>query len=132
MLGLNPDELMLSPTLSNNTPDNVRKRIKQLNAATKLSVCMMAWNNQDEFEPDETALWLDKNVGYAPIFYLEKGKLLSSSSAANGSHAGLVTASVNITATSTHARLGLRICLKTKKRAVEFGEVFIETFNELI
>ena len=107
-------------------------REKQIQAAYKLSVCMMAWNKIDGFEPEETALWLDKNVGYAPIFYIEKGKLLSSSSAANGSHAGLVTASVNLTATSTHARLGLRLCLKTKVRAVEFGKTFIEIFNELI
>ena len=30
-------------------------REKQIQAAYKLSVCMMAWNKQDGFEPDETA-----------------------------------------------------------------------------
>ena len=132
MLGLNPDELMLSPTLSDNTPDSVRNRIKQLNAATKLSVCIMAWNKQDDFEPDETASWGQRNVGYTPYFILKNGKLLSSGFASYGSTAGLVNASASIAAANTLAYLGLRLCLGTRNRAIEFGEVFIETFNELM
>ena len=132
MLGLTPDELMLSPTLSDNTPDSVRNRIKQLNAATKLSVCMMAWNKQDKFEPDETALYGKENEGYTPYFILEDGKLLSSGSANYGSIAGFVYAFANIAAANTYAHFGLRLCFITRGRAVEFGEVFIETFNELI
>ena len=132
MLGLNPDELMLRPTLSDNTPDSVRKRIKQLNDATKLSVCMMAWNKQDKFEPDETALYGKENEGYTPYFILEDGKLLSSGYAYTGSSAGFVQADANSAASLTSANLGLRLCFKTRNRAVEFGETFIETFNELI
>ena len=132
MLGLNPDELMLSPTLSDNTPDSVRNRIKQLNAATKLSVCMMAWNKQDSFELDETASYYQEGVGYTPYFDYKDGRLLSSGSATNGSYAGLVYAPALHAAAYTHAYFGLRLCLGTRNRAVEFGEVFIETFNELI
>ena len=132
MLGLNPDELMLRPTLSDNTPDSVRKRIKQLNDATKLSVCMMAWNKQDKFEPDEKASWKENDVGYTPYFILRDGKLLSSGSAYNGSSAGIVHASAYYSAAYTSATVGLRLCFITRKRAVEFGETFIETFNELI
>ena len=132
MLGLNPDELMLSPTLSDNTPDSVRNRIKQLNAATKLSVCIMAWNKQDDFEPDETASYYQKDVGYTPHFHHKDGKLLSSGYAFLGSIAGIVYAIAYPAASNTYAHFGLRLCLGTRNRAIEFGEVFIETFNELI
>ena len=132
MLGLNPDELMLRPTLSDNTPDSVRKRIKQLNAATKLSVCMMAWNKQDKFEPDETATYLQKNVGYTPYFNFKDGKLLSSGIASSGSSAGFVYAYAYYSAAITLANIGLRLCLSTEHRAIEFSETFIDIFNELI
>ena len=132
MLGLNPDELMLRPTLSDNTPDSVRKRIKQLNAATKLSVCMMAWNKQDKFEPDETATYLQKNVGYTPYFNFKDGKLLSSGIASSGSSAGFVYAYAYYSAAITLANVGLRLCLSTEHRAIEFSETFIDIFNELI
>ena len=120
MLGLNPDELMLSPTLSDNTPYIVRKRIKQLNAATKLSVCMMAWNKQDGFEPDETANYNQEEAGYTPHFNVKDGRLLSSGNANFGSLAGIVAANANSAASYPNANIGLRLCLKTRKRAVEF------------
>ena len=132
MLGLNPDELMLSPTLSDNTPDSVRNRIRQLNTATKLSVCMAAWNRIDGFEPDEKASYYQEKVGYTPYFLLRDDRLLSSGYAYNGSLAGIVNAHANYSAASTNAYFGLRLCLKTQDRAIEFGEVFIEIFNELI
>lgn len=132
MLGLNPDELMLSPTLSDNTPDNVRKRIKQLNAATKLSVCMMAWNKIDGFEPDEKANWKDDNAGYAPYFLLKDGKLLSSGLPATGAYTGIVAATTYYAGSFTTIYFGLRLPLKTRDRAIEFSEKFIDTFNELV
>ena len=132
MLGLNPDELMLSPTLSDNTPDIVRKRIKQLNAATKLSVCMMAWNKIDEFEPAEMASYYQEGVGYTPHFNFKDGKLLSSGNATYGTYAGIVLAFASYAAAIPNAYFGLRLCLKTRDRAVEFGKTFIEIFNELI
>ena len=105
---------------------------KQIKAAYKLSVCMAAWNKQDKFEPDETASWKENNVGYTPYFLLRDGKLLSSGTAYSGSLAGFVSAHAISAAANTSAHLGLRLCLGTRERAIEFGEVFIETFNELI
>ena len=132
MLGLNPDELMLSPTLSGNTPGSVKERIKKLNAATKLSVCMMAWNKQDDFKPDETANYYQEEVGYTPYFHFKNGRLLSSSTAHSGSLAGLVSALASPAADLTSALLGLRLCFNTRNRAIEFGKTFIDIFNELI
>ena len=105
---------------------------KKLQAAYKLRVCMMAWNKQDEFEPDEKASWKENNVGYTPYFLLRDGKLLSSGNAASGSIAGIVTASALLSAAATSTHFGLRLCFITRIRAVEFGETFVETFNELI
>ena len=92
---------------------------------------MAAWNKIDGFEPDETALYGKENEGYTPYFILEDGKLLSSGLAAYGSLAGFVHASA-YAASYTNANFGLRLCFKTRNRAIEFGETFIETFNELI
>lgn len=107
-------------------------REKQIQAAYKLSVCMRAWNKHDGFEPDETVDWQSDNVGFTPYFYLKKGKLLSPGLAFNGSTAGIIAAYANLSDTSTLAYFGLRLCFKTQERAVEFGETFIETFNELL
>lgn len=132
MLGLNPDELMLSPTLSDNTPDSVRKKIKQLNAATKLSVCMMAWNKIDGFVPDETAKYRGNKVGYTPYLCFNDGRLSSSGYASFGANAGIVRAAFNYEHDNVIASFGLRLSLSSRERAKEFGEVFIEIFNELI
>ena len=105
---------------------------RRIQATYKLRVCMMAWNKQDGFELDETATYLQENVGYTPHFYFKNGKLLSSRTALYGSTAGIVRASANYAAANTYAYLGLRLCLSTPKRAVEFGEVFIDIFNESI
>ena len=93
---------------------------------------MMAWNKIDGFEPDEKATWKESNVGYTPYFMLKGGGLLSSGYATSGSFAGIVYAYALSEAAFTYATLGLRLCLKTHDRAIEFGEVFIEIFNELI
>ena len=105
---------------------------KKLQSAYKLRVCMKAWNKQDGFEPDEKATYLQENVGYAPYFFLKNGKLLSSGNAYYGSLAGLVFAHAYYAAAITIASFGLRLCLSTEQRAVEFSEKFIEVFNELI
>ena len=105
---------------------------KKLQAAYKLRVCMKAWNKQDSFELDETASYYQEGVGYAPHFHHKDGKLLSSGYASYGSSAGIVLAYAFSSAASTYAHFGLRLCFITRNRAVEFGETFIETFNELI
>ena len=105
---------------------------RQHQAAYKLSVCMAAWNKIDGFEPDEKANHYQEKVGYTPYFILRGGKLLSSGNAYNGSSAGLVYAYEFYAGAYTSAYIGLRLCLGTRDRAIEFGEVFIEIFNELI
>lgn len=101
---------------------------KQFQAAYKLRVCTRAWNKEDEFEPDQKATYLQENVGYIPHFYFKGGKLLSSGKAYSGSAVGLVYAH----AAYTPAAFGLRLCLSTEQRAVEFSETFIDIFNELL
>ena len=105
---------------------------KKVQAAYKLRVCMKAWNKQDEFEPDETANYYKKGAGYTPHFKYKDGRLLSSGFAFYGSFAGLVYAYALHAAAITYANFGLRLCFKSQDRAVEFGEVFIDIFNELI
>ena len=103
---------------------------RRIQAAYKLRVCMKAWNKIDGFEPDEKASYYQEKVGYTPYFLLRDGKLLSSGTADSGSYAGIVYANAYNMAAS--ANVGLRLPLKTRKRAIEFGETFIEIFNELI
>ena len=105
---------------------------RQIQAAYKLRVCMRAWNKQDGFEPDEKAIFNRKNVGYTPYFYFRNGSLMLSGSTASGSYAGIVFTYASLVDASAYAFFGLRLPLKTRERAIEFGETFIETFNELL
>ena len=107
-------------------------RERQLQAAYKLSVCMMAWNKQDEFNPDETAFNNQKNEGYAPFFYLEHNGFLSLGYATASSYVGLVSIYKNYTNIVSHACMGLRFSFITRERAYEFGKALIDIFNELI
>ena len=93
---------------------------------------MKAWNKQDKFEPDETANYYQEGVGYTPYFLLRDGNLLSSGYASYGSYAGIVYALAILAAAIPNAYIGLRLCLKTQERAVDFGKTFIDIFNELI
>lgn len=105
---------------------------RQIQAAYKLRVCMMAWNKMDGFEPDETAGWDDKNVGYTPLFFFKDDKLLFSCYAISGSNSGLVSTTASYAAAYTSECFGLRLPLSSRERAVEFGKTFIDIFNELI
>lgn len=105
---------------------------KQFQAAYKLRVCMKAWNKQDGFVPNEIANYYEGGVGYAPYFDYKDSRLLSSGDALNGSYAGIVKAYAYYAAAYTYANFGLRLCLSTEKRAIEFGKTFIDIFNELI
>ena len=107
-------------------------REKQIQAAYKLSVCMMAWNRQDGFEPNEKSVYYQEKTGYTPHFRHKNGSLLSSGYANYGSLAGIVPAYAHTEAAYTYAHFGLRLSLKTRECAIEFGETFIEIFNELI
>lgn len=107
-------------------------RERQFQAAYKLSVCMAAWNKQDEFNPDEMAFSDQKNEGYAPFFYLKHNAFLSLGYATASSHVGLVSVYRSYTNIVSHACMGLRFSFITRERAYEFGKAFIGTFNELI
>ena len=108
-------------------------REKQIQAAYKLSVCMKAWNKQDGFEPDEMVLCRGINEGYTPNFCFEDDKLMPLYNASPGSFIGIIIAnSSNGGFALSFTHFGLRLSLKTRERAIEFGETFIETFNELI
>ena len=105
---------------------------KKFQAVYKLRVCVNAWNKIDGFEPDETANYYQEGVGYTPYFHLRDGRLLSSGHASYGSYAGIVNAIAYYAAAITSAYIGLRLCLKSIDRAVDFGKTFIDIFNELI
>lgn len=105
---------------------------RRIQAAYKLRVCMKAWNKQDGFNPDETASYYQEGAGYTPHFNYKDGRLLSSGSAYFGSSAGIVLADAILAADFTDANFGLRLSLKTRDRAIEFGKTFIDIFNELI
>lgn len=105
---------------------------RQIQAVYKLRVCMRAWNKQDGFEPDETGGWDDKNVGYTPLFFFKDDKLLFSCYAISGSNSGLVSTTASYAAAYTSECFGLRLPLSSRERAIDFGKVFIEIFNELI
>ena len=111
-------------------------RERQHQAAYKLSVCMMAWNKQDKFEPDETANFYEDRVGYTPQFYIADRKLLPSSDSVNsGASVGIIYAKGFYSdeyIITPEANLGLRLPLSSRERAVDFGKTFIEIFNELI
>ena len=85
---------------------------RQIQAAYKLRVCMMAWNKQDGFEPDETANFNQAGAGYTPYFLFINGRLFSSGYANYGSLAGIVPAYAHTEAAYTYAHFGLRLCYK--------------------
>ena len=103
---------------------------KKFQAAYKLRVCMTAWNKQDSFVPDEMANNDQIKYGCTPCFYFKNGKLLPSDNATFDSYVGIVYATYP--AANSYMNTGLRLSLKTFKRAVEFGKTFITIFNELI
>lgn len=105
---------------------------KKFQAVYKLRVCVNAWNKIDGFEPNETANYYQEGVGYTPYLHLRDGRLLSSGHAYYGSYAGIVYANAHLAAAHTSAYFGLRLCLKSIDRAVDFGKTFIDIFNELI
>lgn len=105
---------------------------RQIQATYKLRVCMKAWNKRDGFEPDERTVYYQKEAGYTPHFYFKSCRLRVSGYATTGTHSGILSASVKLSSALPFASFGLRLSLKTRERAVAFGKVFIETFNELI
>lgn len=91
--------------------------VKALIALNELFTIAQAWNKEDEFEPDFSN---SNQYKYFPWFVYDNGS------------AGFVFAITTYTATSTYALIGSRLCFKTPERARQFGEQFIDLWNDVL
>lgn len=91
--------------------------VKALIALNELFTIAQAWNKEDEFEPDFSN---SNQYKYFPWFVYDNGA------------AGFVYASTATAATSTLANVGSRLCFKTPERARQFGEQFIDLWNDVL
>lgn len=91
--------------------------VKALIALNELFTIAQAWNKEDEFEPDFSN---SNQYKYFPWFVYDNGA------------AGFVSASTNYTATYADAAVGSRLCFKTPERARQFGEQFIDLWNDVL
>lgn len=91
--------------------------IEALIALNELFTIAQAWNKEDGFTPD----FSDRSqTKWFPWFeYSDKA-------------AGFVFASTINTATLAHAYFGSRLCFKTSARARQFGEQFIDLWNDFL
>lgn len=91
--------------------------VKALIALNELFTIAQAWNKEDEFEPDFSN---SNQYKYFPWFVYDNGT------------AGFVYAFTNYAAAFTYAYFGSRLCFKTPKRARQFGEQFIDLWNDVL
>lgn len=91
--------------------------VKALIALNELFTIAQAWNKEDEFEPDFSN---SNQYKYFPWFVYDNGA------------AGFVFAYTLGTATRTSAYVGSRLCFKTPERARQFGEQFIDLWNDVL
>lgn len=92
------------------------KHIKALIAYNRLCTIAQAWNKADGFEPDFSNT---SQYKYFPWFVYDNGA------------AGFVYANTNCAATYADARIGSRLCFKTRERAMQFGKQFIDLWNDV-
>lgn len=92
------------------------KHIKALIAYNRLCTIAQAWNKADGFEPDFSNT---SQYKYFPWFVYDNGA------------AGFVCAATNAAATVATARVGSRLCFKTRERAMQFGKQFIDLWNDV-
>lgn len=93
------------------------KHVKALVALNELFTIAQAWNKEDGFTPD----FSDRSqTKWFPWFeYSDKA-------------AGFVFAYTSITASGAFAHFGSRLCFKTPARARQFGEQFIDLWNDFL
>lgn len=93
------------------------KHVKALIALNELFTIAQAWNKEDGFTPD----FSDRNqTKWFPWFeYSDKS-------------AGFVSAGTDYATTSAAANVGSRLCFKTSARARQFGEQFIDLWNDFL
>lgn len=93
------------------------KHVKALIALNELFTIAQAWNKEDGFTPD----FSDRSqTKWFPWFVYSDDA------------AGFVSAYTNVTATGAYAALGSRLCFKTSARARQFGEQFIDLWNDFL
>lgn len=93
------------------------KDMCKINAYTKLLIIATAWNKIDGF----VAYWEDTNqCKYFPWFEYSRDA------------AGFVCADASYISTYADAHFGSRFCFMTSERAKQFGEQFIDLWNDLL
>lgn len=93
------------------------KHMKALVALNELFTIAQAWNKEDNFTPD----FSNRNqTKWFPWFVY------------SNANAGFVCAPAYGTATYAGAVIGSRLCFKTSDRARQFGEQFIDLWNDVL
>lgn len=93
------------------------KHVKAIIAFNRLCTIAQAWNKEDDFTPDFSNRNQEK---WFPWFVYSDDA------------AGFVFANTNATATLADASFGSRLCFKTSARARQFGEQFIDLWNQVL
>lgn len=103
--------------VSNLVNDINPKHLKAIIAFNKLFTIAQAWNKADGFVPDFSD---GTQTKWFPWFVYEKDA------------AGFVSAYTDPAATYAAAIVGSRLCFKTSARARQFGEQFIDLWNDVL
>lgn len=93
------------------------KHVKAIIAFNRLCTIAQAWNKEDDFTPDFSNRNQEK---WFPWFVYSDDA------------AGFVYAHANFTAANASASVGSRLCFKTSARARQFGEQFIDLWNQVL
>ena len=93
------------------------KHVKAIIAFNRLCTIAQAWNKEDDFTPDFSNRNQEK---WFPWFVYSDDA------------AGFVCAVTSYTATYAIAYFGSRLCFKTSARARQFGEQFIDLWNQVL
>lgn len=93
------------------------KHVKAIIAFNRLCTIAQAWNKEDDFTPDFSNRNQEK---WFPWFVYSDDA------------AGFVFANTYATATVAYANFGSRLCFKTSARARQFGEQFIDLWNQVL
>lgn len=93
------------------------KHVKAIIAFNRLCTIAQAWNKEDDFTPDFSNRNQEK---WFPWFVYSDDA------------AGFVYANTYTSATYASANLGSRLCFKTSARARQFGEQFIDLWNQVL
>ena len=93
------------------------KHVKAIIAFNRLCTIAQAWNKEDDFTPDFSNRNQEK---WFPWFVYSDDA------------AGFVFAGTNPAAAAAVAYVGSRLCFKTSARARQFGEQFIDLWNQVL